>query len=32
MPKIATMTYGRYSGGIDWELAVRTMDRIAYKR
>ena len=30
--KIATMTYGRYSGGIDWKLAVQTMARIEYKR
>ena len=30
--KIATMTYGRYSGRIDWELAVQTMSRIEYKR
>ena len=30
--KVATMTYGRYSGGIDWELAVETMARIEYRR
>lgn len=30
--KVRPITYGTYSDGIDWELAVQTMARIEYKR